>query len=169
MKRRLSFVFTSVALAGTLSLTSAVDAYGFGWWAPPQRGVAILPPAESPDRCASPVGGKSKVVPYYTTYWARSRRDPHMRRCVHGCGSTWSAGDGQSIEFEHSADYGLYSGASRDEAKLTHLGGAGLGADGLDRSEEDATTDIIDEIQSRHGSCDARAHWHGRITRQRHD
>jgi hypothetical protein len=47
-------------------MSTAADAYGFGWWGSPKRGVAILPPVESPDHAPSPVG-KPRIVPYYTT------------------------------------------------------------------------------------------------------
>src|SRR5262245_56345727 len=82
------------------------------------RGLAIASPLECPDPCPSPVGGCYRCTPYYPGY-------APDRRCLMLYGTTaWQYGPTPALR-NGTADYGSYTGASRDEAALLRLGGNG--------------------------------------------
>jgi len=113
------------------------------------RGVAILPPLESPDPCDSPVGGTYKIVPYYGGY----RWDPRCVPPLYGTVTTYAPtgpGLGQGALGARppygQAGFGAFSGASRDEAYLLHLGGFGPSVNSSYRPYP-GNGDIIDRIE----------------------
>ena len=114
------------------------------------RGIAILPPVESPDPCDSPVGGCYKVVPYYRGYLFDPRCVPPEYGTVTSYSPTGrglGAGElgGRPAPYGTGA-YGGFTGASQDESNLLHLGGFGPGGDGSYRPYLQGG-DIIDRIR----------------------
>ena len=148
MKRRLRLLGW-IVLAAALAQAPTVEAR----WCrrpAPDRGVAILSPLESPDPCDSPVGGTYKIVPYYGGYlW-----DPCCFPPMYGPVTSYAPTGpglgkgalGARPAPYREAGYGGFSGASRDEANLLHLGGFGPSANGYYRPHP-GNGDIIDRIE----------------------
>ena len=106
---------------------SAPPALLHEWWteaiAPSTRGVAIMSPVDSPDGPEPPVGGDAASIPYYCGYWQDC--DPELG--VPEYQSTGLPNAPRRRSAQAPGDYGSYTGASRDEAALLRLGGAGTG------------------------------------------
>ena len=141
MKSNGSLLIAGVCLAAGLSATRAVHAGSHCRRAAPDRGLAILSPLESPDPCDVPVGGCYRYTPYYPGY-------APDRRCLILYGTTsWQSGPPASPALgNRPADYGTFSGASRDEAGLMRLGGNGAGGRGTYRPYHSGAGDLIDRI-----------------------
>jgi hypothetical protein len=127
-------------------------ACGSDYSVPYRRGVAILSPVESPDRCYYPVGGKTIYTRYYPDYCPHRRQGPRV--CIPGNGYGYLA-HGLSIS-EHvvvevpadgsgASEYGSYAGARQDEANLLRLGG--FSGTGDAHAETSVTPDLIDMIE----------------------
>ncbi|HEY1603122.1 MAG TPA: hypothetical protein VGG64_26195 [Pirellulales bacterium] len=179
MARRLSFsiaamVLTAVALPSDVNVARADScpngpynpqlvvptpicrkrACGSDYAVPYRRGVAILSPVESPDRCYYPVGGKTVYTHYYPDYCPHRKHGPRV--CIPGNGYGYLA-HGHSIS-EHlvsevsadgsgASEYGFYAGARQDEANLLRLGG--FPGSGEAHADTGATPDLIDMIEGR--------------------
>jgi len=101
------------------------------------RGLAIASPLECPDPCPSPVGGCYRWTPYYPGY-------APDRRCLILYGtSAWQCGGLTPALRNQPADFGSYTGASRDEAALLRLGGNGPGRNSTYRPYHG---DLLDRI-----------------------
>lgn len=118
MRLRRPLLIAGVALATGISAVQTIDAGSHCRRPAPDRGIAILSPLESPDPCDSPVGGCYRYTPYYPGY------SPD-RRCMILYGQApWQYGIPSAQPMGgRSADYGAFTGASRDEATLMRLGG----------------------------------------------
>lgn len=121
---------------------------------PRRRGVAILSPIESPDRFNRPVGGKTVVTPYYVDYCPHRHHGPRVLVPGNGVGYYVHGGmhggihSGVEVNTLEQTSYGNYTGASRDEQRLLHLGGGGNIEPPLDPSE--ITPDLLDHLPSGH-------------------
>lgn len=108
------------------------------------RGLAIMSPIDCPDPCDYPVGGCYRYTPYYPGY-------APDRRCLVLYGTT-SCLPGMSSapgSMRQPADYGAFTGASRDEAGLLHLGGNGPGSKAPYRPYHAGSGDLLDRIHGR--------------------
>jgi hypothetical protein len=126
---------------------------------PYKRGVAILSPIESPDRCPAYVGGKTVYTAYYPDYLPHRKRGDRIVIPGNGNGYLWwgeAAGVPGSTEPVEgvSRDYGYYSGARQDEANLLRLGGDGNMSE-VAGEPAAAQADLIDELEwNGHGCSD---------------
>ena len=145
-------LLTGLVLASLAPLRTASAGWYWGCCKRPDpcRGVAILPPYESPDCYDCPVGGRYKLVPYYGGYlW-----DPNCYPPLYGSVTTFvptgpglgAGGLGSRPAAYGKYGYGTFSGANQDEANLLHLGGFGPGASGSSQPYQRGG-DIIDRIQ----------------------
>jgi hypothetical protein len=157
---RFSLLSGSTVAAALLALpTVALAQTSDDLWAYHTRGVAILPPLESPDGpghhgslpCFTPyyapinpisVRWRPVVyVPYYRGYCAKHKVSP-CDGVPYGDGGLFAAGELNPA----MAGYGGYSGAPRDEARLLHLGGNGPYFPSVP-----GAVDLIDVLQGGHG------------------
>jgi hypothetical protein len=153
MRRQFSVLVGSTALATLLSLAATAQAN--------KRGVAIQSPVDCPD---APPHNPNTFIPYYgspltpiSTRWRtivcvpyyRGYCRPHNGRgeCRYGCNGDGLPGPGCAADgLLGAGNYGPYTGAPRDEARLLHLGG---NAPYL--PSQPGAMDIIDAIQGSHG------------------
>ncbi len=140
MNSRSSLLLAGASLLVGLSGIRAAHAGGHLFRQAPDRGLAITSPLECPDPCDSPVGGCYLYTPYYPGY-APDRRCLliYGQRPVHYALPRPGAGP---------ADYGAFTGASRDEATLLRLGGNGTARPGASRTSP-GSGDIINRLQRR--------------------
>jgi len=140
MKSKKTLLLAGASLVAGLSGIQAAHAGGHLFRQAPDRGLAITSPLECPDPCDSPVGGCYLYTPYYPGY-------APDRRCLLIYGqrpmqyATPAPGTGP-------ANYGAFTGASRDEATLLRLGGNGAGRPGTYRPYP-GSGDVIDRIHGR--------------------
>ena len=139
MKSNGSLFLVGACLAASLSPTQTVQAGGHCRRPAPDRGIAITSPLECPDPCDSPVGGCYRYTPYYPGY-------APDRRCLMIYGtSPWQYGAAAPQALgNRPADYGTFTGASRDEATLLRL--SGNGGRGTYRPSYGGAGDLIDRI-----------------------
>jgi hypothetical protein len=153
MKRRFSLVLGSTVFAAMLPYAGTVEAGGCCYRAACDRGVATMSPLESPDPCDSPVGVAYRYTPYYQGFAIDRRCMPPMYGTVstHGVPHpSWSTGGlGQRAVPYVRGGYGSFSGASKDESNLLHLGGFGLAGNGSYRPYHGSSGDMIDRIEGR--------------------
>lgn len=133
---------TAAYLAAVILAADVAQAGSCCYRPAPDRGIAILSPLESPDPCDSPVGGRYRYTPYYRGY-------APDRRCMilYGQSSIYRGAGHPGPLGSFPANYGAFSGASRDEAGLLRLGGNGAGAYGTYRPYPRGAGDVIDRIQ----------------------
>jgi len=137
MRWRLAPVLRSIVLAAALALPLPVQAQAPGAHG---RGVAILPPAESPD--APPSHPQPPFTPYYsplTPISSRWRPVVYVPYYPGYCAHHYQVKPCQGVPYGDGGGlgpvapgcelgltgYGGYTGAPRDEARLLHLGGNG--------------------------------------------
>ena len=140
MRKRRAFLGGATALALVcVSAASAGDHHG-------QRGLAILPPLESPDTdndglcfnrhfglfvpyygsCLTPISTRWRVIAYVPYYTGYCRRHASYTAPPYGAVDSLLPAPGEYPEGLLAAPgYGPYTGAPRDEAALLHLGGNG--------------------------------------------
>ncbi|MBX7073817.1 MAG: hypothetical protein K1X71_11775 [Pirellulales bacterium] len=129
---------------------------------PYKRGVAILSPVESPDRCPAYVGGKTIYTRYYPDYLPYRKHGDRVIIPGNGYGyhgprgkvSVTSDVASSEVDAIESSDYGFFSGARQDEESLLRLGGSGAQPEGSPGSAA-PQADLIDMLE--HGGdfpCD---------------
>ncbi len=150
MRRRSAFVVGCTVLSATLVHATGAQAGCRCRCPDPCRGCAIMSPIESPDPCDPPVGGAYKYRPYYRGYAPDFCCFPPMYGTVSSypySGPGFGPGGlGTRPAPYGGANYGAFSGASRDEARLLRLGGFGAAGNGSYRPSQNV--DVIDRIQS---------------------
>ena len=122
---------------------------------PTKRGVAILSPVESPDHDCVVVGGKPRCVPYYPDWCTHPHSGPRLGIPENGAGyccpgspsiSSMPMADPCLAGTAEAGSYGLYSGGSKHEEMLLHLGGNAAYDPTL--RPADAPGDLIDQLHS---------------------
>lgn len=124
---------------------------------PYKRGVAILSPIESPDRCPAYVGGKTIYTRYYPDYLPYRKHGDRVIIPGNGYGYHGPRGKmhiasevaASEVDAVDAGDYGFFSGARHDEQDLLRLGGNGSAADGAEAPVA-PQADLIDMLE--HGS-----------------
>lgn len=143
MRSRRSGLIAGIAVAvGFAAMHSSAGAGSHCRRPAADRGIAILPPLESPDPCDAPVGGRYRYTPYYPGY-------APDRRCLVLYGQTsWPEGIPQpQYPANRLADYGAFTGARRDEANLLRLGGNSPSARRT-APPQPGSFDVIDRMHS---------------------
>ncbi len=149
MKWQLARLLGVAALLAIAFLAVTVGTRAADHSVPAKRGIAILPPAESPDFYDPGVGGKTIYTPYYVDYGPRRHLGPRFGVPANGYGYFGKrAGVGvpgpYTVAESGEPRYGEYSGAPKDESYLLHLGGFS----GAEAAPAPASPDVIDMIRS---------------------
>jgi hypothetical protein len=182
MVRQLSLLLGSTALAAMLSLAARADGPITDGIGAHSRGLAVLPPVESPDTpglgVKSAHGGlhhwNETFTPYYSSpltpisnRWRVSVYAPYYRGyCLHHhfgpkpppYGSDgWGPGPGPNgSDGSKLNSYGIYTSVLKDDTIFWRMGGNGLVPYGTPRPPHSGPPDIVDMIQDgreQGGSC----------------
>jgi hypothetical protein len=163
MKTHLSWLLNASAVAA-LSLGVTAPAHGEH----NERGCAILPPWECPDpprfnSANGDIGKKGAFHPYYSPLipislrWRDTQLTPYYPGyCAKGKHGPADGYCGPGAEFMTAPEgvigsagtYGYFTGAGRDDARFSRMGGNGLVPYGAPQPPRGGAPDIIDMIEA---------------------